>query len=98
MDEKDALSFGFDLLDPTKIIPEELVPVTLLGSMKLDTNPHNYFAETEQVMVISVGHCRNIAVLIITIYSFNRVTSSGASTLPRTLYFKAEFSHTWTPN
>lgn len=51
VDEKDALSFGFDLLDPTKIIPEELVPVTLLGNMKLDKNPRNYFAETEQVMV-----------------------------------------------
>lgn len=51
VDESDALSFGFDLLDPTKIIPEELVPVTILGKMKLDTNPRNYFAETEQVMV-----------------------------------------------
>ncbi|KAH8652638.1 catalase-like domain-containing protein [Tricladium varicosporioides] len=55
VDEKDALSFGFDLLDPTKIIPEELVPVTLLGKMKLDTNPRNYFAETEQVM-FQPGH------------------------------------------
>lgn len=53
VDEKDASSFGFDLLDPTKIIPEELVPVTPLGVMKLDRNPRNYFAETEQVMVRS---------------------------------------------
>ena len=53
VDEADALSFGFDLLDPTKIVPEELVPVTLIGSMKLDRNPRNYFAETEQVMVLS---------------------------------------------
>jgi catalase len=53
VDEKDELSFGFDLLDPTKIIPEELVPVTKLGVMKLDTNPTNYFAETEQVMACS---------------------------------------------
>jgi catalase len=51
VDEADVLSFGFDLLDPTKIIPEEIVPVQLIGSMKLDTNPRNYFAETEQVMV-----------------------------------------------
>lgn len=51
VDEADAQKFGFDLLDPTKIIPEELVPVTLLGKMQLDTNPTNYFAETEQVMV-----------------------------------------------
>ncbi|KAE8441775.1 catalase A [Mollisiaceae sp. DMI_Dod_QoI] len=55
VNESDALSFGFDLLDPTKIIPEELVPVTLLGKMQLDTNPTNYFAETEQVM-FQPGH------------------------------------------
>nr|GEU90908.1 catalase [Tanacetum cinerariifolium] len=41
--------FDFDLLDPTKIIPEELVPVTPLGKMVLNRNPDNYFAETEQV-------------------------------------------------
>lgn len=51
VDEKDELAFGFDLLDPTKFLPEELVPVTLLGNMKLNANPRNYFAETEQVMV-----------------------------------------------
>ncbi|KUJ07645.1 catalase-domain-containing protein [Mollisia scopiformis] len=55
VDEADALSFGFDLLDPTKIIPEELVPVTLIGKMQLDTNPTNYFAETEQIM-FQPGH------------------------------------------
>ncbi|KAM5351438.1 hypothetical protein ACJ41O_004161 [Fusarium nematophilum] len=48
-DEEQALSFGFDVLDPTKIIPEELVPLQPLGVMKLDTNPTNYFAETEQI-------------------------------------------------
>jgi catalase len=51
MEESDVLKYGFDLLDPTKFVPEELVPVTLLGVMKLDTNPTNYFAETEQIMV-----------------------------------------------
>lgn len=51
IDEKDVLAFGFDLLDPTKFLPEELVPITMLGKMKLHTNPRNYFAETEQVMV-----------------------------------------------
>lgn len=51
MDESDALKWGFDLLDPTKIVPEEIVPVTMLGVMKLNANPHNFFAETEQVMV-----------------------------------------------
>ena len=38
-----------DLLDPTKLVPEELVPVQLIGKMTLDRNPTNYFAETEQV-------------------------------------------------
>jgi catalase len=51
MSEDDALKWGFDLLDPTKIVPEELVPVTKLGKMQLNLNPRNYFAETEQVMV-----------------------------------------------
>ena len=40
---------GIDLLDPTKFVPEELVPVQLIGKLTLDRNPTNYFAETEQV-------------------------------------------------
>jgi catalase len=40
---------GIDLLDPTKIVPEELVPVQLIGKMTLNRNPTNYFAEVEQV-------------------------------------------------
>ncbi len=40
---------GIDLLDPTKIVPEELVPVQKLGRLTLNRNPTNYFAETEQV-------------------------------------------------
>lgn len=55
MDESDVLAYGFDLLDPTKIVPEELVPVTILGKMTLNRNPSNYFAETEQVM-FQPGH------------------------------------------
>ncbi|MBV6288149.1 catalase HPII [Pseudomonas aegrilactucae] len=47
--EADEHTFDFDLLDPTKIIPEELVPVTPLGKMVLNRNPDNFFAETEQV-------------------------------------------------
>jgi catalase len=47
--EEDEHSFDFDILDPTKIIPEELVPVTPLGKMVLNRNPDNFFAETEQV-------------------------------------------------
>ncbi|KAH4006557.1 catalase [Parastagonospora nodorum] len=55
MDEEDQLRFGFDLLDPTKIVPEDLVPFTPLGKLTLNRNPRNYFAETEQVM-FQVGH------------------------------------------
>ncbi len=49
MSEKDELPFGFDLLDATKLVPEELVPVRRIGKMVLDRNPQNFFAETEQV-------------------------------------------------
>jgi catalase len=47
--EEDEHKFEFDLLDPTKIIPEELVPVQRIGKMTLNRNPDNFFAETEQV-------------------------------------------------
>ncbi|ANC01038.1 hydroperoxidase [Pseudomonas putida] len=47
--EEDEHKFDFDLLDPTKIIPEELVPVTPLGKMVLNRNPDNFFAEIEQI-------------------------------------------------
>ena len=40
---------GFDILDPTKLIPESVVPVQLIGKMVLNRNPDNFFAETEQV-------------------------------------------------
>src|ERR1700704_898803 len=40
---------GIDLLDPTKFVPEELVPVQPIGMLSLNRNPTNYFAETEQV-------------------------------------------------
>ncbi|KAL2260392.1 hypothetical protein VTK26DRAFT_5598 [Humicola hyalothermophila] len=55
VDEDKALAFGFDVLDPTKIIPEEFAPLTKLGKLKLNRNPTNYFAETEQVM-FQPGH------------------------------------------
>ncbi|VTU40895.1 Catalase HPII [Variovorax sp. PBS-H4] len=42
-------SLPFDLLDPTKLIPEELVPVQRIGRLVLNRNPDNFFAETEQV-------------------------------------------------
>ena len=41
--------FSFDVLDATKLIPEELVPVIPVGRMVLNRNPDNFFAETEQV-------------------------------------------------
>ncbi|MDV6167162.1 catalase [Flavobacterium sp. DG1-102-2] len=47
--EADEHKYNFDLLDPTKLIPEELVPVTKIGRMVLNRNPDNFFAETEQV-------------------------------------------------
>ncbi|MEO7774915.1 MAG: catalase, partial [Steroidobacteraceae bacterium] len=47
--EQQADKFSFDVLDATKLIPEELVPVMPVGKMTLDRNPDNFFAETEQV-------------------------------------------------
>jgi catalase len=47
--EEEAEKFSFDVLDATKIIPEELVPVRPVGRMVLNRNPDNFFAETEQV-------------------------------------------------
>jgi catalase len=49
VEEKDEHKFDFDLLDPTKLIPEEIVPVRRIGKMTLNRNPDNFFAETEQV-------------------------------------------------
>ena len=48
-DTPDQTFAGIDLLDPTKIVPEELAPVRPVGVMTLTANPSNYFAETEQV-------------------------------------------------
>jgi catalase len=47
--EEQADKFSFDILDATKLIPEELVPVQMLGRLVLNRNPDNFFAETEQV-------------------------------------------------
>ena len=47
--EEEAERFSFDVLDATKLVPEELVPVRIVGRMVLDRNPDNFFAETEQV-------------------------------------------------
>ncbi len=49
IDEADEFKFDFDVLDVTKIWPEEDVPVKIIGKMTLNRNPDNFFAETEQV-------------------------------------------------
>src|SRR6185312_479572 len=48
-DGPDQMFEGIDLLDPTKIVPEELAPVQAIGRMTLNRNPTNFFAEVEQV-------------------------------------------------
>jgi catalase len=55
VEEADEFKFGFDLLDPTKLIPEELVPVQRVGKLTLNRNPDNFFAETEQA-AFHIGH------------------------------------------
>lgn len=55
MNEEDVLKYGIDLMDPTKIVPEDKVPLTPLGKLVLNRNPTNFFAETEQVMYC-IGH------------------------------------------
>ncbi|MDB5340246.1 MAG: katE [Planctomycetaceae bacterium] len=53
--EADEHKYDFDLLDPTKLVPEELVPIIPIGRLVLDRNPENFFAEVEQV-AFHVGH------------------------------------------
>ncbi len=48
-DQALADSLPWDVLDPTKIVPEEIVPLRIVGRLVLDRNPDNFFAETEQV-------------------------------------------------
>jgi catalase len=54
-DDEDQMFEGIDLLDSTKIVPEELAPVQPIGRMTLNRNVTNYFAETEQV-AFHTGH------------------------------------------
>ncbi|RYF66390.1 MAG: catalase, partial [Comamonadaceae bacterium] len=49
IDEERAAKLGFDLLDPTKLVPEEVVPITTVGRLVLNRNVDNAFSETEQV-------------------------------------------------
>lgn len=53
--EEDEMNFDFDLLDATKLIPEDLVPVQPVGKLTLNKNPDNFFVETEQV-AFHTGH------------------------------------------
>lgn len=55
-DDKFAEEFEFDVLDPTKLVPEEQVPVRIVGRLTLDTAVDNDFAQTEQVAF----HTQNI--------------------------------------
>ena len=49
LSQEQADALPFDILDATKLIPEEMVPLRIIGRMVLDRNPANFFAETEQV-------------------------------------------------
>ncbi|SDY36622.1 catalase [Modestobacter sp. DSM 44400] len=54
-DTEDQMFQGIDLLDATKLVPEEIAPVQPIGLLRLDANPTNYFAETEQ-SAFHAGH------------------------------------------
>ena len=58
--EEQAEAFSFDVLDATKLVPEELVPLRPVGRMVLDRNPDNFFAETEQVAFCTANVVRGI--------------------------------------
>tara|TARA_R110002095_G_scaffold210150_1_gene197231 strand:- start:195 stop:2252 length:2058 start_codon:yes stop_codon:yes gene_type:complete len=59
-DDEFADTFEFDVLDATKLIPEEQVPVQIIGTMTLDNNVDNFFAETEQVAFCTQNIVRGI--------------------------------------
>ncbi|WP_054955298.1 catalase [Paenibacillus dakarensis] len=47
--EEEEFNFDFDILDPTKLWPEEIIPIKIVGKMTLNRNTDNFFAETEQI-------------------------------------------------
>ncbi|MGE4241381.1 catalase [Ramlibacter sp.] len=55
IEDSKVASLGIDLLDPTKLVPEEMVGVTIVGKLVLNRNPENFFAEAEQV-AFNPGH------------------------------------------
>src|SRR5690606_10432643 len=92
IEEADEFKFDFDVLDPTKIWPEEDVPVKIIGKMVLNRNPDNFFAETEQVAfhpgnVVTGIDVTNDPLLQARLFSYidtqlNRFNSANFSELP----------------
>ena len=88
--EEQAEGFTFDVLDATKIVPEELVPVFPVGKLVLNRNPDNFFAETEQV-AFCVAHVvpgidfTNDPLLAGRIHSYvdTQISRLGGAELPR---------------
>jgi Catalase len=78
-DEDQQLAFGFDVLDDTKFIPEEVVPVTPLGVMTLNANPQNWRKSSQPIWVFV---CAN------RLLSFNLDTLFAVSTFLMTQFFK----------
>ena len=98
MNEEDELKFGFDLLDPTKIVPEEYVPITWLGKFELNRTPRDYFSETEQVMVCKyLSNCLPF-MHVDSEFSSNPAMLSVVSTSPMTHCSRVVCSPTWTPS
>jgi len=60
VEEQDEHKFDFDILDATKVIPEEIAPLMKVGKMVLNRNPDNFFAETEQVAFCTAHFVRGI--------------------------------------
>ena len=81
--EEDEFKFDFDLLDPTKLIPEELVPVQLVGKMVLNRNPDNFLPRTNRRLstpVISSGpgfHQRSAAAGRLFSYTDTQISRLG---------------------
>ena len=88
--EEQAEGFTFDVLDATKIVPEELVPIVPVGKLVLNRNPDNFFAETEQV-AFCVAHVvpgidfSNDPLLAGRIHSYvdTQISRLGGAELPR---------------
>src|SRR5699024_12718151 len=79
-DTEDETFEGIDLLDPTKLVPEELAPVRTVGLLTLDRNPENYFAEDRKSTRLNSSHVsisyavfclkKTIIIALVTIFLF----------------------------